>query len=525
MNKHISFFILAMLALAAGCSSGDKSNKDQCKCPEGAVCGALCSSNDDCPANMVCDKSICGICMVRETESDAEASFETDETETLETTETAEELAAEPEATDGDDETAEETETTEEPAESADNPSEETEIEAETGEEELLCSCASDADCPTGYYCKGAPCGEGCFPMPGDGDELDAAETEEESSYQAYTGCMAMALYSLKYDPYTGNQMQLFHISPDGSIAKFGDRITVFDGLVKGAFAPSGKRFLVVNESQEMALYEISAKGAAKLTSAKFEDGYIEEIIFAYDDFAYLLDGNPVNFGGGIKMLNVSDASLSAVPNSISLHAPSGLAVTPSKRYAVVSAGTKIDDPNDTAVVDLLDPQFDSVEFYDFWKEGSSSFDPAFSPDGTLFAMGNNSPFYDDASQIKLFSFSSAGALTFLSSAAVDTPSGFAFTNDGKFLVVSSFEKNLAAVFDVSQSKLTPASTKTGLPLADDVIPIRRGELSGMILISTYDALHLFEIDAAGTLKEKSSVKMDSGMESIIGSVSLGCAE
>lgn len=499
MNKYSVFaFIFAIIAFASGCSSGGSSDS-QC----------MCVANSDCPANYYCYGAPCGNkCVPIQSESDAEI------TEESETSETAEELAAEPEATDGD-------ETAETPEETAEEP--EAEAETETSDEELFCLCQSDADCPSGYYCKGAPCGISCFKIEGDEDESAEAETEERP-YNAYTGCMAMVLYSLKYYPYTGNQMQLFHISPDGSIAKFGDRITVFDGLSKGAFAPSGKRFLVVNESQEMALYEISADGAANLTYAKFGEGYIDEILFKDDAFAYLLDGNPVDYGGGIKMLNVSDSSLSLVPKSVSLHAPSGLAVAPSNHYAIASGGIMIDDPNDTVVVDLTDTDLKAT-FSNLWKESASSFDPVFSPDGKLFAMGNNSPYMEESSVIKLFSFSSAGELALLSSATVETPSGFAFTNDGKFLVVSSFEKNLAAVFDVSQSALTPSSTKTGLPLADDVMPIRKGPLSGLILISTYDALHLFEVTQDGALKEKSSVKMDSGMESIVGSVSLGCAE
>jgi|GEM_PF-2387693 len=404
------------------------------------------------------------------------------------------------------------------------------------------CLCSSDADCPTGQHCVFSDpddtCGYACAPddidgdadpdvidtVDGDttdidGDMEDAVDTTEvdgdmdeitEQELEAVerpdpgiSGYVIAILHSVNTPDYDGNEMSLYQLGDNGSWGAFYQRETFTDSVVDVTFTPDCTRMLVAEDSGNVDVYTIEDGLIAFMGSVDTE-AYVSSMRAVRNDAVYILDGNGEQWGGGLKLLDLRTNPGVMTDQHVAMHAPSGLAISPDGAWAMAFGGPVMDDPDNTTVCSLDGMEMSLSGYYDFWEEQASVASPGFSPDGSRVAAGNNSPYYPDANTMKLFSFSATGEPAELDSATVQNPSAAVFSDDGAYLMVSTFDGNTVEVFDVSDDTLDATYTASSMPLADRIIPIRRGPLAGHVLVGTYNAIVLMKVEANGHLTEVS---------------------
>ena len=412
------------------------------------------------------------------------------------------------------------------------------------------CLCATDADCSAGQHCvfasPGDRCGYQCAPDSTDGDTdadiidtadgddvdtaditeidgdtdetVDGTETdgdvdevvdlEEEADIverpdPGISGYIVAILHSVNTQDYDGNEISLYQLGEDGQWGAFYQRETFADAVADVTFTPDCTRMLVAQSSGDVTVFSIENGVIASIGTIETE-AYISAILATRNDAAWVLDGNGAQWGGGLKVVDLTGDPGTVTSQFIAMHAPSGLAVSPDNLWALAFGGPEMSSTDNTTVCSLDGAQISLGGYYDFWDDQASVASPGFSPDGTRFAAGNNSPYYDDANTMKLFSFSSEGVPAVIGETTVQNPSAAVFSDDGTYLMVSTFDGNSVEVFDVSNDTLTAVSSATGLPLADRIVPIRSGPLAGHVMVGTYNAMVLMKVEANGTLSEVS---------------------
>lgn len=364
-----------------------------------------------------------------------------------------------------------------------------------------------------------------------DGEQSQENEAEGEPETEAETenaefpdpnidGYLVAALHTINTIDYDGNEMSFYLLGEDGQWLDLDERILLHDRPEDAAFTPFGHRLLVVHGGGEILVFNI-IDGLPEQANDISGDGYFSEILIS-GERAYLLDGNPDQYGGGLKVLDLKLDPPAMTEEHIVMHAPSGLAINPGGEWAVAFGGPVMGDESNTAIIDIGGDAIRLESFYDFWIERATVMDPGFSPDGAHFAAGNNSPFYEDAGVVKLFSFSESGEIAILDSTIVETPSAFVFSDDGRFLLVSALEDDSVSVFNVEDGALTNASNEGNLGLADDIAPLRKGPLAGHVIVAIYNALILFSVGDDGNLSETSRLTMSEGVENLIGGIAVG---
>ncbi len=345
-------------------------------------------------------------------------------------------------------------------------------------------------------------------------------DQEQEPLPPAFEGYMAVALHSSNTANYTGNALTSIIISEEGQFLE-PERLTIHEHPSDAAFTEDGRRLVVVHEGGEIVVLETEG-GTLSSQHDLVEDGYFEEVIVGKNEQAYILDGNPLDYGGGLRVLDLQTNPPSLTDDHLQMFAPSGLALSPDQNTAVVFGVKSMDDTEDTVIIDLSSSSPSALSYFDFWTGQPTVVNPNFSPDGTMLAAGNDSMFDDDAGFIRLFSVSAGNVIAEIDNIEVQTPNSFVFSDDNSFLFALSVEGNKLERFSIDSGELTHLGSISGLPLATEIIAIRKGPLAGHLVVTPYLGVVLFKVEDDGSLTEVDRYDFESSAENFVNGLGLG---
>jgi hypothetical protein len=353
-----------------------------------------------------------------------------------------------------------------------------------------------------------------------DGDVVDGDEPDGDVE-PAIDEYLVAIWHGTNTADFHGNKFRVVTLSDSGVWGDSDELLESYELISSATFNDDGSLLAMGHEGGELVVYEVAGSALGDASFDANVDVYLTEMNFYDNDQLLLTDGTGEMWDGGIKWLDLAMETPVVDESFVSVHVPSGLALSPERDWAVVFGGEIVDDTNDMAAIPLSSAGFGEATFFDHWADSTHMYGSAFSPDGAYVAAGNYSAFASDADKVQLFGFD-AGDVTALDDVEVYTPSDSAFSDDSSTLYVSAFEDNKVEVYSITDDELTPIQTVTGLPLADDIVPIRRGPLANHILVGILSDIVLFEVDEDGTLTEVSRVSLGDGTEAIISGFAVG---
>ena len=364
--------------------------------------------------------------------------------------------------------------------------------------------------------------------MESDGDTDETADGDETPEPSGIDGYLVAVLYNLNTPDYTGNEISLLRLTENGQWAEENVVLTVHDNPRAATFTPNGNRLIVTHDSGWISIFDIR-NGQATMAWDIETDGYYEQIQALDYDRVLLMDGNHVINGGGLAILDISAEPPFVVDDLLPFSAPAGFAMHPSQAKAAVFGVTPMDSKekytNDMALVDTSDfPEL--ISYFNLWGDENENVNPmshwpGFSPDGGTLAGGNDAMWGLEIGTVKLLSYNS-GEITFLDSDEVNTPSSYVFSDDSNFLYIGAVESNRIEICDVFGGTMEFVENESSQDLVEDIIPIRKGPLSGHLLSGPYDGPVLLKDDQDGTLTEISRFALDIEHDYMVGGLALG---
>ena len=329
-----------------------------------------------------------------------------------------------------------------------------------------------------------------------------------------------------------GRGLEVLRLQPDGTLETTGEVLEVGNCPTRVVFSPDGRLVLVLNNNNDPQVGDRSlvvlrhhADGSLEIVNELKELGLraVEDVAFSLSGSRAYVTDNDVVGNGGVHVIDVSPGCDASYHGWIDLHHASAIAMLPGGQHAAVMAGPVWNDTKDLAFVDL---ETDTVagqtaNFSDF----VSAYSLAAAPDGRSLVVPNASMFSELANTLTVMSLHTVNGVPVPSIQQVvedvTEPNEVLYSPDGSMLLATTFSGDSVRWFHVdAQGELSSGGELTGIGLADRADMLRRGPLTGYVVVSSVTDVARLRFTATG-LEKLAKLPLGDGAERICGDIAV----
>jgi DNA-binding beta-propeller fold protein YncE len=301
------------------------------------------------------------------------------------------------------------------------------------------------------------------------------------------------------------------------------------------AMVPSGEMALALGEDGTLTslsiggVNDVSVVDTVELPSG----GYSDLLIPDHAQFAYAWNKNSTDDSGISTVLLQCDGTLTLHSDAFfPVILAEGMALYNNGQRAFVVGGQQSfnepETPEDMRIFSVKESGgFSEIGAFDIFSDFIWSGRVAVSPDGTVGVVPNASAFSTEGGTVMVVDI---GNDTISQSHSIpDLSDAFRamFSPDGQTVLVTQVEPGRVAVLQDLGTGLEVVDTLYGIGLADDFDMVRRGGLSGTVLIPSTDPTEpgpnvaILSIDGPGTVSDLGQVEFGSGLNQIPGAIAI----
>lgn len=325
-----------------------------------------------------------------------------------------------------------------------------------------------------------------------------------------------------------GTQIRSLSLAMSGAPVDDGMLLDVGTRPIRIAFTPSGTLALVLGEDGTMvsvatdSVTSLSIKDTITLFPAGFED----LVITADGRTAYAI-GSDVGAQSGVSTVHIGcDGTLTRDDGAfLNIRLAESLALIPGSndQRAVLLGGQTVFEPvdnNDLRLIERTGSGWNELGAFDIYTDFIDAGKIGISPDGTLVLIPNGSPFSNEGGHVVLVGISGNILSEVDRYTGLDDAREAIFAPDGRTALVSQLQPGRVAVISDLGAGLEVSTTVTGIGLADQMVMIGRGMLSGRVYLPSIDPqggpnIAMLSIDAPGVVSDLGQFELGGGSENI----------
>ncbi len=313
-----------------------------------------------------------------------------------------------------------------------------------------------------------------------------------------------------------------FTLSADGELAATRTRLDVGDRPRRIAFVPSGELAIVVGERGRIVSVRVNAADDLEIVDAVQLGGAdYGDIAIADDGFTIFVSGSNSTPEGGLNTILLDcDGFLTAVPEAFfPLKLTDSFALLPGGDRAVVRGGQTLFEPIDHRDLRLLERTPDGwVEIgdADIYEDHVSSARIGVSPDGSRVLIPNGAIFSNEFAQVAEVGIGGAGFDDRGRLEGLEDPREVLFSADGDTALLTLGEPGAIVVLAEQDGRFDEVDRIRRIGLADQMAPITRGDLAGLVLLPSVDPdvgsnIAQIRIEGAGQVRDLGQLTLGEG--------------
>lgn len=292
-----------------------------------------------------------------------------------------------------------------------------------------------------------------------------------------------------------GTHVQTLTLSADGTLLNEGVTLDVGFRVARIEFAPSGALALVLGEDGELA--SLSVDGPMNVAVV---DG-VSMPSADYGDLALSADGETLSVVGlnvaetsGVSVVSVAcDGGLTVEEDGfLNVRLAQSMALLPGEERAVLLGGQATFepvDPNDLRLLARDGAGWREVGAFDVFDDFIDASRIGLSPDGQLLLIPNGSPFSEDGDQVSVVAVEDDTLREVERLTDMPDVREAYFRPDGRNIVLTLLEPGQVKILVREGEDVAVSQTVRGVGLVEQMAPIERGALDGLMLFSSIDPI------------------------------------
>lgn len=330
-----------------------------------------------------------------------------------------------------------------------------------------------------------------------------------------------------------GTTVRSLRLTTAGDLIATDTRLDVGFRPARIAFVQSGAYALVLGEDGELATVRVtSASQLALVDTVQLPSAGYGDLRVLADGQTIVVAGSNVDMTSGLSTVALAcDGSL-----TIDTAAFHNLRLTVSfdwidaaETRAVVLGGQAVFAPvdnDDLRIFSRTNGRWTQVAAFDLWSDAVDAERIAVSPDGRTLLVPNGSPFSTQGSTVMVATITGdvIGSPRLLPN--MGDACEALFSVDGATALVSLLEAGAVSVLADRGQGFVEVARIRGIGLAEQLVAVERGMLSGLVLVPSVDAqggpnVAKVFIEGPGVVRDRGQTELGSGIPQIPGAIAV----
>ncbi len=329
-----------------------------------------------------------------------------------------------------------------------------------------------------------------------------------------------------------GTTLTSMTLRATGELVRDGVRLDVGVRVGRIEFVPSGQFALVLGERDELISLRVDGAGAlTEVGRVELPGADYGDIVMMDNGRTAFIVGSNVNETSGISVVNIGcDGSIELLSEAFfNLRLTRSMALRPGQQSAVLLGGQTAFEPIDDDDLRLLERDGDGwrqTGAFDIFGDFIDAERIGLSPDGQLLLIPNGSVFSEEGSQVSVVAIEGDGAREVNRLTDLPDAREARFSPDGQSAIVTLLEPGRVAVLRRDGLNMVLVEEIRGIGLPEQIAAVERGDLSGLVLLSSVDPqggpnIAMLRFEGPGQVVDMGQVDLSEDFEDIPGPITV----